>query len=118
MSIKSEPLTPKLSTSKPLASKALTSKQSRYLRSLSHHRKPVVIIGGSGLTQAVLDEIDSSIAHHELIKIRLNAADKTARHSMIDEISAKLNCTAVFTIGHVATFYRRGKKPVIELPKA
>jgi len=96
---------------------SLSPKQIRYLRSLSHHRKPVVIIGGAGLTQAVLDEIDSSIAHHELIKIRVNAADKSERQSMIDEICAKLNCTEVFSIGHVATFYRRGKKPVIELPK-
>ena len=96
---------------------SLTQKQIRYLRSLSHHRKPVVIIGAAGLTQAVLDEVDTSIAHHELIKIRLNAADKTERQLMIDEICTKLNCIKVFAIGHVATFYRRGKKPVIELPK-
>jgi RNA-binding protein len=94
----------------------LKPKQKRYLRSLSHHRKPLVIIGGAGLTQAVLDEIDSTIAHHELIKIRINASDKAQRQSMIDEISTKLNCTLVFSIGHVATFYRPGKKRLIELP--
>lgn len=95
----------------------LSQKQIRYLRGLAHHRKPVVIIGGAGLTQAVLDEIDSSITHHELIKIRVNADDKASRQSMIGEICSKLNCTEIFSIGHVATFYRRSKKPVIELPK-
>lgn len=95
----------------------LNQKQKRYLRSLAHHRKPVVIIGGAGLTQSVLDEIDSTIAHHELIKVRINASDKASRQSMINDICAKLNCTLIFNIGHVATFYRRSSTPVIDLPK-
>jgi RNA-binding protein len=104
-------------TSKPLSS-PLSKKQTRFLRSLSHHRKPVVIIGAAGLTQAVLDEIENAIAHHELIKVRVNASDKAARQLMIDHICSQLSCVLVFAIGHVATFYRRSKKRLIEIPNS
>jgi RNA-binding protein len=97
--------------------KVLTAKQKRYLRGLAHSRKPVVIIGNAGLTESVLEEIDNSITVHELIKVKVNAPDRQARSEMIQAISRHTGATLVFAIGHMATFYRRSDKRLIELPK-
>ena len=94
----------------------LNPKQKRYLRGLAHSRKPIVMIGNAGLTESVLAEINQSIAHHELIKVKINAADKQTRTVMIDTICESSDCALVFTIGHMATFYKPAKQPQISLP--
>lgn len=95
----------------------LTEKQKRHLRALAHKKKPVVIIGGSGLTENVIREIDLSLEHHELIKVRVNAGDRQERDQMIERICNETRSALVQRIGHVAIFYRRADKPVIEFPR-
>lgn len=95
----------------------LSPKQKSHLKKLAHDKKPVVIVGGAGLTESVMSEIDSSIAHHELIKVRLNADDREAKQEMAEHIASTLNANIVQTIGHIAVFYRPAEKPVIVLPK-
>ena len=95
----------------------LKEKQKRHLRGLLHQRKPVVIIGGAGLTENVMQEIDNALSHHELIKIKVNADDKAARAAMVEQICKKTQSQLVQTIGHTASFYRQAKEPVIKLPK-
>ena len=94
----------------------LTTKQTKYLRALAHKRKPVVTIGNAGLTDNVMEEIASSIEHHELLKVKINAEDRAARAAMIDKISTNTTSTLVLAIGHIAVFYRAAKNPVIVLP--
>ena len=96
---------------------ALTEKQKRHLRGLAHQRKPVVIVGGAGLTDNVMVEIENGIAHHELLKVRINADSRSARRDMIEQICAQTNSELVQAIGHTASFYRPAEKPVISLPK-
>ena len=97
--------------------KALNPKQIRYLRALAHKLKPVVIIGSAGLSEGVINEIDQSIEHHELIKVRINAADRQARIEMMQAICDATDSTLVFSIGHIAVFYRPASQPVLSLPK-
>lgn len=94
----------------------LTPKQLRHLKTLAHSRKPIVIIGSAGLTDNVIAEISNALDHHELIKIRVNAADKASRTKMIETICQQTHCTLVFAIGHVATVYRHAEKSKIILP--
>jgi len=95
----------------------LNEKQKRHLRGLLHQRKPVVMIGGAGLTENVMLEIDNALAHHELVKIKVNADDRAARQAMIDQICKQTHSELVQTIGHTASFYRQAEKPVLVLPK-
>lgn len=95
----------------------LTSKQRSHLRSLAHDRQPVVTTGQKGLTPAVLSEIEQALAHHELIKIRLNVADRAAREEMTQEICEKTVSARVQNIGRIAIVYRPAEKPKITLPK-
>ncbi len=95
----------------------LTHPQKRYLKALAHTRKPIIIIGDKGLTPAVLHEILLALDHHELIKIRVNAEDRTAREAMIEEICTTSSATLVQRIGHIATLFRRNAEaPRIEWP--
>ena len=64
----------------------LSEPQKKYLRGLGHQLKPVIMIGDAGLTDAVLAEFDATIAHHELIKVRVRAGDRQARDGIIDDL--------------------------------
>lgn len=93
-----------------------TTKQIKFLRARAHKLKPVVIVGNAGLTEAVLNEVESRIEHHELIKVRLNAENREDRAAMIDTICRSVHAILVSSIGHVAVFYRPAKTPVIKIP--
>ncbi len=95
---------------------SITQAQRRHLCKLAHHLKPVVIVGNAGLSEGVLGEIDAALAHHELVKIRVNAADREERQAMIERIAQATGADWVLSIGHVAAFYRAAEKPKIVLP--
>jgi len=94
----------------------LTPKQRRYLRSLAHHRKPVVIIGNAGLTPAVINEIDQCLARHELIKIKINNELNDKHKKISADICAKTASERVQDIGRVLIVYRVKKEPEIIFP--
>lgn len=96
----------------------LTARQRTHLRALAHARKPVVSTGQRGLTPAVMNEIELALGHHELVKIKLVAADRGARREMTEEICRITGCAWVQSIGHIAVFYRPAATPVITLPDA
>ena len=96
---------------------SLTSSQKKFLRQRAHHLKPVVIVGQHGLGENLLAEVDNALAHHELIKVRVNAADREERQQLIDEISQQSQAEQVQLIGHVAVFYRQADDPKIQLPR-
>lgn len=81
-----------------------------FLKAKAHTLKPVVIIGHHGLTEAVLTEIEVSLEHHELIKIRVNALDRNDRKLMIDLILQRTAAELVQTVGHIAVIHRKSKK--------
>jgi RNA-binding protein len=95
---------------------ALTGKQRRHLRALAHNRRPVVTVGAAGLTPAVAAEIDTALAHHELLKIKLPAVDRAARQELLGRICTETGAEPVQEIGRVVVIYRRSAKPRIELP--
>lgn len=94
----------------------LTSKQKSYLRSLAHKLKPVVMIGNAGVTENVIQEIDRSLSHHELIKVRISGVERNEKTKTANEICQETNSELINIIGHIAILYRAGKKPTIKLP--
>ena len=96
----------------------LSSSQKRYLRGLTHHINPVVMVGEKGLSENVLAEIANALDHHELIKVRLRS-DRQTRYAQSLEIAENCDASMVHQIGQVSCYFRRNKKhPVIELPGA
>ena len=69
----------------------LTAAQTRFLRGQAHDLKAMLQIGGKGLTDAVVAEVELALEHHELIKIKVAAADREARDAMMADLVAALN---------------------------
>lgn len=86
---------------------SLTEKLKRELRSRGHGLKPVVSIGNAGLSSAVMREIELSLEHHELMKIKIGGADRTQRAQTITQICDNFDAELVQAIGHIALVYRK-----------
>jgi len=95
---------------------SITDKQVLFLRKQCHHIKPIVTVGGAGLTVNVMAEVELALNHHELIKMKINTGDRDERKAMIAKIIDETGAVLVQTIGHTASFYRKADKPVIKLP--
>jgi RNA-binding protein len=85
----------------------LSEQTRRELRGRGHSLKPVVSIGSAGFSKAVQREIDLSLQHHELMKIKLAAGDRESRQALIDEICSLCNAELIQAIGHIALVYRK-----------
>lgn len=98
-------------------SKPLPSAQARYLRSLGHPLKPIIMVGAKGITPALLAELTETLDHHELIKVKVAAGDRTVRDAWIAELLAGCDASLVQRIGNTALLYRRHPdNPQIVLP--
>jgi RNA-binding protein len=96
---------------------SLSESQKKYLRRLGHDLKPVVMVGDAGLSATVLDEYESTLAHHELIKVRVKVGDRSRRDAMIGDLCSKGRAELIQRIGNMALLYRRNpEKPRIQLP--
>ena len=84
----------------------LNEKQRKHLRRLGHTLEPVLMTGGSGVTPGLLAELDTTLAHHELIKVKVRAADRAARDAMIEALCSASGAELVQRIGHVALLWR------------
>lgn len=94
----------------------LSPAQRKYLRSLAHDLKPVVMIGSSGLTEAVMRETARSLAAHELVKIRVLDDDRVQRDAHMLAICEALGAAPVQHIGKLLLIYRPAEPPRIQLP--
>ena len=100
-------------------STVLTSAQTRFLRGQAHDLKAMLQVGGKGITDALVTEVDLALEHHELIKVKVGAADREERDAMIDDLASRTGAALVQRIGHTAVLYRPSKdKRQIVLPRA
>jgi len=77
----------------------LTPAQRKALKAQAHSLSPVVMIGNTGLSAAVIKEAKLAIASHGLIKVRVLGDDREARIFVINwmlllsNISASSSCS-------------------------
>ena len=79
------------------------------LKAQAHHLKPVVLLGAKGLTPAVIEETNVALVAHELIKVKINGAEKTDRQTMAAELWQALEAELVQLIGNTAVIYRKNE---------
>jgi len=96
--------------------KNLTPAELSALRARAHSLRPVVAIGNSGLTAAVLAEIDRSLKAHELIKVRVQGVDRAAREALSARICLELGAAPVQHIGSILVIFRENPQAEIEQP--
>ena len=97
---------------------SLSPSQRRYLRSLAHDLKPVILLGAKGATEAVVKELDLALTHHELVKVKLSGGDKEERQQQIDFLAGGTGAENVQQIGHIVVLFRRNEdEPKLALPR-
>ena len=84
----------------------LSPARRRELKARAHALDPVVLVGGAGLSTKVLEEIDRSLKSHELIKVRVNGADRAMREAILEEICRQTGAQAVQHIGKILVLFR------------
>jgi RNA-binding protein len=95
----------------------LSEPQKKFLRGKAHGLDPVVMVGNAGLSEGVVREADRALEDHELIKIRVRAADRGNRDAMIAQLAQRTGSELVHRIGHVAALYRaRREEPRMLIP--
>ncbi|CDG23033.1 putative RNA binding protein [Xenorhabdus poinarii G6] len=95
----------------------LNKKQVQHLKSLAHSLKPVVMIGNNGLTEGVLAEIEQTLSHHELIKVKVAGEDREIKTLIAEAIVRETGAHNVQIIGKMLVLYRPSEERKISLPK-
>ena len=93
----------------------LTESQKKYLRGLGHARKPTIIVGEAGLSTSLLAEYESTLLHHELIKVSVRVGDRKARDTIIEELCSVGSAALIQRVGNMALLYRENpeKKKIV-----
>jgi len=95
----------------------LSEKQKKHLRGIAHDLKPIIHVGNAGISSGLTTELNQTLEHHELVKVKLRVGDRDARNIAIDALVEKTRASLVARIGNTAVLYRRrAKNPGIELP--
>lgn len=96
---------------------ALSNTQKRFLKGIAHGLNPVILIGSNGLTDGLMKELEKSLTHHELLKIKIASAERDDRKEIIETILTATQAQLVQSIGKVMVIYRPAKDPILQLPK-
>lgn len=80
------------------------------LKAKAHHLKPVVLLGAKGLTEAILAETNVALLAHELIKVKINGAEKEDRMQIAEELCEQLHAELVQMIGNTLVLYRKNEE--------
>ena len=84
----------------------LTPAERKAPRAEAHHLDPVVMIGGDGLTPAVMKETDAALNAPGLIKIRVHGDDRAAREAIYLQLADELNAAPIQHIGKLLVLWR------------
>lgn len=93
---------------------ALTGKQVRQLRSLAHHLNPIIHIGKSDITDALVKETEAALENRELIKCAVQDGSDLETREAADMLAERTNADVVQFIGHRFSLYRESSRDDIE----
>lgn len=90
--------------------------QRKHLRKLAHGRKPAVMVGSGGLSEAVHRAVDRALADHELIVVKLHQPPD--KKGMASELAVQARAEMCGLVGHTVILYRPDPDdPKLELPQ-
>jgi RNA-binding protein len=84
----------------------LTESDKRHLRGLAHALRPCLHVGSAGVSPAVVAELVTALEHHELVKVKIRAQDRTERDAAVAALVERGAAVLVSRIGNVAVLYR------------
>jgi RNA-binding protein len=97
----------------------LSTNQKKFLRGLAHDLNPMIIIGSQGVTDSLMAELEKTLNHHEILKIKIAAGEREDRNLVIEYVIKATRAQLVQSVGKMFVIYRaRAKDPQLELPKS
>lgn len=106
--------------SSPAAS-PLTTRQRQFLKGLAHPLHPLVQIGKEGLSQGIINTINTELQNHELIKVKIGNNSGLDKNSTSEEVAQETGAILVQLIGKTFVLFKanpeKPKDKRIILPK-
>jgi putative YhbY family RNA-binding protein len=84
----------------------LTNRERAQLKAKAHALEPFVHVGGAGVTDAVIAEVEKALTAHELIKVKIAGDDREERAAAGETISARTDAAVVHRVGKVLILWR------------
>jgi RNA-binding protein len=101
--------------------KKLTGKQKRYLRSLGHHLKPLVMLGREGITDNVINAAHAVLGAHELLKVKIGNGFPLEKGEAAAAIAERTGSEVIQILGKTFLVFRanpdRNDEQRIKLPE-
>jgi len=111
-----------MSEEKKPVSPTITARQKKYLKGLAHPLSALVHIGKDGISQGVLDTVNTELSNHELVKVKIGSNSNAEKHSTSQTVAEQTGSSLVQLIGKTFILYKQNlKKPKdkrIHLPKS
>lgn len=90
----------------------LSEAQKKYLRGLGHDLKPLIMVADSGLSESLLSAFETTLAHHELIKVSVRVGDRKARDTIIKQLCSVGSAALIQRVGNMALIYRQNPEQI------
>ncbi|MEW6252586.1 MAG: YhbY family RNA-binding protein [Planctomycetota bacterium] len=85
----------------------LTGRQRRDLLARSHTLRPAVIVAfADPLPEAVIAQVRTALAAHELVKVRVNADTGAEADAVAAQLASRAACELVRRVGKVIVLYK------------
>lgn len=95
----------------------LNTTQKKFLKSLGHELKAVVMIGKDGINYHLIENLNQALKAHELVKVSmLNTSPLTVNEAAV-ELASESGSEVVSIVGRVIVLYKQSEKKLIDLPK-
>jgi RNA-binding protein len=79
----------------------------RVLRGHGHGLSPLVQVGKSGVTEALLRQVEQTLADHELVKVKVGGECPLDRFEVADRLGREPGVRVVQLVGRVILLYKR-----------
>lgn len=89
----------------------LNAQQRKHFRQIGHQLQPIVMIGGNGLSENVLQETLRALDDHELIKVKIASEDRELRQVLIQDLAARTQAEIVQQIGKTVLLLKKVANP-------
>lgn len=93
----------------------LTSKQRAFLRSQAHSLKPITQIGKGGISQALINQVDTALEARELLKGKVLNNSLLSAREVAEKLAELCHAEIVQVIGNKFVLYRRNQEEAVYL---
>jgi RNA-binding protein len=84
----------------------ITSRQRAHLKARAHALEPIVQIGHAGVQDSVVSAVETALTAHELIKVKINEAERDERVEIADTLSTRTGAAIVQRVGKIVVLWR------------